>query len=41
MALMKEMLSSDVGIMSLATITVAFIVVVAAITFFIRKSREG
>ncbi len=40
MALMKELLSSDVGILSLITITVTCAVVGTAIAFFIKKSHE-
>lgn len=41
MELLKEMLSSDVGIMSLITIVFASVVVGYAITFFIRKANEA
>ena len=40
MALMKELLSSDVGILSLIAIVVTCVVVGTAITFFIKKSHE-
>ena len=40
MALLKEMLSSDVGLMSLGTIVVATIVVVGCAIVFIRKANE-
>ena len=41
MELLKEMLSSDVGIMSLVTIVVASLVVGYAVAFFIRKANEA
>ena len=40
MALMKELLSSDVGILSLITIVATCLGVVTAITFFTKKSHE-
>ena len=41
MALMKELLSSDVGILSLITIVVTCVVVGTAITFFIKSPTNS
>ncbi len=40
MELIKELLSSDVGILSAVTITVTCVIITYCISFFIRKTRE-